>query len=181
MGFLDAFKVKSRKNEDVPGDNTEQNTEHSTEQKNVAPSDDTNSESGGQTSKPSSEKESTLVDENLMKNPTPSNGAEKEPASRDTPTPVHDDSNRELVTQEPLDKQPTTEEKREDDDAGTPKDEEEYPNAWRLILISIALCLCVFCVALVCTASLLYLNVQIELTPNSLGQHYYCNSNSQDH
>jgi hypothetical protein len=174
MGFLDAFKVNSRKDADVPGDKAE----HNTEQNNVTPNDETYSESVGQTSKPSSEKESTLVDEPLMRNATPNNDTEKELASRDTPTPVRNDSDRELVTQEPLDKQPTPEEKKEDGDAETPKDEEEYPTAWRLTLISIALCLCVFCVALVCSTSLLYLDVHIQLTPNLLGQHYHCNSNS---
>jgi hypothetical protein len=174
MGFLDALKVRSRKDADVPGDKSE----HNTEQNNVTPNDDSHSESVGQTSKPSSEKESTLVDEHLTRNATPNNDTDKELASRDTPTPVHNDSNRELVTQDPLDKQPTPEEKKEDDGAETPKDEEEYPNAWRLTLISIALCLCVFCVALVCTTSWLYLDAHIQLTPNPLGQHYHCNSNS---
>lgn len=155
MGFLDRFKAKFRKEADVTGENTEHNTEH----KNVAPNDDTLSQSGGQTSKPSSEKESTLVDEPLMRNSTPNDDTEKELASRDTPTPVHNDSNRELVPKEPLDKQPTQEEKKEDGDAETTEDEEEYPSAWRLTLISIALCLCVFCVALVCTARLLYLMI----------------------
>lgn len=150
MGFLDAFKAKSPKEADVPVDKTEQNTEHKTEHNNVTPNDDTHSQSGGQTSKPSSEKESTLVDEPLTRNSTPFGGTEKELASRDTPTPVHNDSSKELVPNEPLDKQPTQEEKKEDGDAETPEEEEEeYPNAWRLSLISIALCLCVFCVALV--------------------------------
>ena len=158
MGFLDAFKAKSPKEADVPVDKSEHNTEHNTENKtehktehnNAAPNDDTHSQSGGQTSKPSSEKESTLVDEPLTRNSTPFDGTEKELASRDTPTPVHNDSSKELVPNEPLDKQPTQEEKKEDGDAETPKEEEEeYPNAWRLSLISIALCLCVFCVALV--------------------------------
>ncbi|KGO68103.1 Major facilitator superfamily domain, general substrate transporter [Penicillium italicum] len=140
MGFLDAFKSKYPKGEDVSGDNTEH--------KSVTPNDDIHSQSGGQTSKPCSEKEGTLVDESLMRNWTPHNDSEKELANRDTPTPVHNDSNRELVPNEPLDKQPTQEDKKEDGDTDTPEEEGEYPNAWRLTLISIALCLCVFCVAL---------------------------------
>ncbi|KAJ5932033.1 hypothetical protein N7516_006522 [Penicillium verrucosum] len=157
MGFLDAFKAKSPKEADVPVDKTEHKTEHSTEHNNAVPNDDTHSQAGGQTSKPSSEKESTLVDEPLRRNSTPIDGTEKELASRDTPTPVHNDSSKELVPNEPFDKQPTQEEKKEDSDAKTPgeeeeeqeqEEEEEYPNAWRLTLISIALCLCVFCVAL---------------------------------
>ena len=167
MGFLDAFKAKFPKKADVPVDKTEHNTEHNntehnnTEHNNVAPNDDTHSQPGGQTSKPSSEKESTLVDEPLRRNSTPINGTEKELANRDTPTPVHNDSSKELVPNKPDDKQPTQEEKKEDGDAETPgeeqEEEEEYPNAWRLTLISIALCLCVFCVALVRTTRLLYL------------------------
>ncbi|KAJ5791007.1 uncharacterized protein N7518_008018 [Penicillium psychrosexuale] len=144
MGFLNAFKAKFRKEGDVPGDKTEHNTEH----KNVAPNDDTHSQSSGQTSKPPSEKESTLVDEPLMRNTTPNDDTKSELASRNNPTPVHNDSNRELVPKKPFDEQPTEEEQKEDSDAETPEDEEEYPNAWRLTMISIALCLCVFCVAL---------------------------------
>lgn len=163
MGLLDAFKAKSPKEADIPVDKTEHKTEHSTEHNNAVPNDDTHSQAGGQTSKPSSEKESTLVDEPLRRNSTPIDGTEKELASRDTPTPVQNDPSKELVPNEPLDKQPTQEEKKEDGDAKTPgeeeeqEEEEEYPNAWRLTLISIALCLCVFCVALVCTVKLLYL------------------------
>lgn len=160
MGFLDAFKAKSPKEADVPVDKTEHKTEHKTENNNehnnVAPNDDTHSQSGGQTSKPSSEKESTLVDEPLRRSSTPIDGTQKEFASRETPTPVHNDSSKELVPNEPFDKQPTQEEKKEDGGAETPEEEEEYPNAWKLFLISIALCLCVFCVALVCTVRLLY-------------------------
>lgn len=152
MGFLDAFKAKSPKEADVPVDKTEHKTEHKTENNNehnnVAPNDDTHSQSGGQTSKPSSEKESTLVDEPLRRSSTPIDGTQKEFASRETPTPVHNDSSKELVPNEPFDKQPTQEEKKEDGGAETPEEEEEYPNAWKLFLISIALCLCVFCVAL---------------------------------
>jgi hypothetical protein len=152
MGFLDAFKAKSSK-VDVPGENTEQKPEH----KNVAPKHDTHSQSD-QTSKPSSEKESTLVDEPL-RNSSANDDTDKELAS--TRTPVHNaemngDSTQELAPKGTFDK-PTEDEKKEDSDAETPREEEEYPNAWRLTLISIALCLCVFCVALVCTASLLNL------------------------
>lgn len=30
------------------------------------------------------------------------------------------------------------------------EDQGQYPSSWRLVLITIALCLCVFCVSLVC-------------------------------
>ena len=155
MGFLDAFKAKFRKEGDVPGDKTEHNTGH----KDVAPNDDTHSQSEGQTSKPPSEKDSTLLDEPLIRNTSPNDDTDNELASRNNPTPVYNDSNRDLVPKEPFDAQPTEEEKKEDSDAETPEDEEEYPNAWRLTMISIALCLCVFCVALVRTARILYLMI----------------------
>ncbi|KAJ5824851.1 Major facilitator superfamily domain general substrate transporter [Penicillium robsamsonii] len=146
MGFLDAFKAKSPK-ADVPGDKAE----HKTEDKEVAPDHDTHARSEVQTSKPSSEKESTLVDEPL-RNLTPYADTEKELANRDTPTPVHNaemngDSTQELSPKGIFEK-PTQEEKKENGDTETPQDEEEYPSAWKLTLISIGLCLCVFCVSL---------------------------------
>ncbi|KAJ5171101.1 uncharacterized protein N7500_003884 [Penicillium coprophilum] len=149
MGFFDALKAKFPK-ADVP-DNAEQNTVVNTEDKNMAPDHDAHVQSGGRTSKPSSEKASTLVDEPL-RDSTPNPDADKELASRDTPTPVHyaeinGESTQELAPKGTFDK-PTQEEKKGDNDAETPVDEEEYPNAWKLTLISIALCLCVFCVAL---------------------------------
>ena len=36
-----------------------------------------------------------------------------------------------------------------DPNTETKQPDQEYPSAWRLVLITIALCLCVFCVALV--------------------------------
>ncbi|KAJ5502678.1 Major facilitator superfamily domain general substrate transporter [Penicillium fimorum] len=146
MGFLDVFKAKSPK-ADVPEDKAE----HKTEDKEVALDHDTHSQSGAQTPNPSSDKESTLVDE-ALRSSTPYADTEKELASCDTPTPVHNaekngDPTQELSPKGTFDK-PTEEEKKEDDDAETAQDEEQYPTAWKLMLISIGLCLCVFCVAL---------------------------------
>ena len=96
-------------------------------------------------SKPSSEKESTLVDENV----------------RDLATAV--DTNKETIPNEgsnegsdrnDTEKETTKEEAKtlSDDNAENKsvEPEPEYPTAFRLLLITIALCLCVFCVALVC-------------------------------
>lgn len=53
-----------------------------------------------------------------------------------------DDTNREQTTSE------STEDEKDEKD-----EEEEYPSGWRLTLITIGLCLCVFCTALVCNAA----------------------------
>ncbi|CAG8086237.1 unnamed protein product [Penicillium olsonii] len=55
------------------------------------------------------------------------------------------DLDAELVNVEISDREPP---KEEDDDDDEKDDPEQYPSAWKLILITIALCLCVFCVAL---------------------------------
>lgn len=105
---------------------------------------------------PSGEKEITLLDHpstntsfsdamnpdvkvNSSRGPSPEhNGGSNEP----------DMENKELVTNHGNDEEFTNEKEGESDDE---KDEEEqYPNAWKLFLITVALCLCVFCVALVC-------------------------------
>lgn len=96
-------------------------------------------------SKPSSEKESTLVDESVgnltmaedtNKETIPNKGTNEESSRNDT------------------EKETTKEEAKtsSDDDAEnkSAEPEPEYPTAFRLLLITIALCLCVFCVALVC-------------------------------
>lgn len=58
-------------------------------------------------------------------------------------------------------------------------DDIEYPTAWKLVLVSIALCLAVFCMALVwsnrCRAS-----STIE-TDRKTGQHHYCDGNPANH
>ncbi|KAJ5305715.1 hypothetical protein PENANT_c041G09073 [Penicillium antarcticum] len=151
------FNFKSSKEANVPDANVPEET------KNASATDvrHTPSPSPGQTSKPSSEKESTLVDESV-RNSTYHEDSEKElvaPSPAPTPEPIlHEkkDSipNEEVptektpkddVTKEDSDKEVATEEK---DAAETPNDEEEYPSAWRLALITIGLCLCVFCLAL---------------------------------
>jgi hypothetical protein len=105
--------------------------------------------------KPSSEKESTLVDEPI-RNSTAAEDTNKE-TTRDNPPPEvvpNEDSNKESVVTNDTEKEATKEEDKissNDDADNTDKEPEpEYPTAFRLVLITIALCLCVFCVALVC-------------------------------
>lgn len=107
---------------------------------------DTQSQSKDQNSKPSSEKESTLVNEPI-RDSTPDN-TNKEPAGDDSPQEVipNTDSNKEPVPKEGA----QVEETKESVEGEEKQDDTEYPSAWRLLLITIALCLCVFCVALVC-------------------------------
>jgi hypothetical protein len=110
----------------------------------------------GQTSKPSSEKESILVDE-LVRGSTFNEDSDKElvnPSPAPTPEPVlHDNKDsapNEKATKEEAPKEDSTKEvTTEDKDETETPDEEEYPTTWRLVLITIGLCFCVFCVALV--------------------------------
>jgi hypothetical protein len=122
----------------------------------------TPSPSPDQTSKPSSEKESTLVDEPI-RNSILNEDSEKELVSPSpgpqTPEPIlhenkdstpneegpREETPKENGPKEDSDKEVATEAK---DEPETP-DEEEYPSAWKLTLITIGLCFCVFCVALV--------------------------------
>jgi len=153
------FKAKAPKEADVPGDNAPvENVPATTlpEIKTEASDTDAHSQTPGQTSKPSSEKESTLVNEPL-RNSTANDEPEKKELGTNvspSPSPVPNlelnDPNKESVTKEASDKESTQEERKEGGDTETSGDEEEYPNGWKLSLITIALCLCVFCLALVC-------------------------------
>ncbi|KAJ5787776.1 Major facilitator superfamily domain general substrate transporter [Penicillium paradoxum] len=150
MGFFNAFKPKSPKEADGSEVQIEPKTEDKLDKNDIS-YNNTYSQSGGQISTLSSIEETSFVDE-PPGSPTSKNDTEKEPASRDSPTPVQNEEvnedSEDVVPSAALDTEPTQEEKEEDSDTETPKDEEEYPNAWRLTLITIALCLCVFCVAL---------------------------------
>ncbi|KAF3399802.1 Efflux pump roqT [Penicillium rolfsii] len=95
-------------------------------------------------SKPPSEKESTLVDEPI-RDSTVGEDTNKEM------TPAREDSNKESVPQNDTEKEAVKVEEQigSDDDTDHAKEPQlEYPTAFRLLLITIALCLCVFCVAL---------------------------------
>ena len=61
-------------------------------------------------------------------------------------------SDKETAVKDNAEKEVKDEENKEDSDIDGEKNDEpeiEYPAAWRLVLITIALCFCVFCVALV--------------------------------
>lgn len=132
-------------------------------------------------SKPSSEKESTLVDEPI-RDSTVAEDTNKE-------TTANEDSNKESVPKNDTEKETAKDEDKSgsDDDADQAKEPEpEYPTALRLLLITIALCLCVFCVALV--RHLLAISNMIILGRSCLqyleivciGQHNHCNGHPQD-
>lgn len=77
-----------------------------------------------------------------------------ESAKNDSPKEVNpnEDSNRETAVKDNADKEVKDDEYKADSDVDGEKSQEpeiEYPSAWKLVLITIALCFCVFCVALV--------------------------------
>ncbi|KAJ6087930.1 hypothetical protein N7467_006844 [Penicillium canescens] len=144
------FNFKSSKEANVPEE---------TNNASLADVRHTPSPSPGQTSKPSSEKESTLVDEPI-RNSILNEDSEKEIVSPSpgphTPEPIlHENKDstpnekdpkeepKENVPKEDSDKEVATEAKGE-----TETPDEEYPSAWKLTLITIGLCFCVFCVSL---------------------------------
>lgn len=107
-------------------------------------------------SKPSSEKESTLVEEPRDSTTTPVDTS-KETASSPSPEAVpNEDSNKESLSRSGADKEASDTDLKgelmnnnEESNEDNPLDDTNFPSAWRLLLITIALCLCVFCVALV--------------------------------
>lgn len=120
---------------------------------NRAESSDTDSNSQQEkNSKPSSEKESTLVNEPI-RDSTAADDSTKEAAGEDSPEVIpNQDSNKESVPQGESEKEAAKEEGQDNSSGDTnaePKDDAQYPSGWRLFLITVALCLCVFCTALV--------------------------------
>lgn len=128
---------------------------------NNAPSDsDSHSrpQSKGKSSRAASEK-STLIEEPRSPR-TPNAAAEdtnKETTSSESPKQKeaipneHEDSNKETAAKDETEKEVKAGENKEDSDTDGEKSEDpvvEYPAAWRLTLITIALCFCVLCVAL---------------------------------
>lgn len=62
------------------------------------------------------------------------------------------------------------------------EDESEYPARWRLGLITIALCLSVFCMALVCCFTpYSYLGGAVLSKFLVVGQHHYCHRDPSNH
>jgi len=108
--------------------------------------------------KPSSEKESTSLE--ASRDTAAGRDTDKEAANNgnandhanDWPDAVQD-SYKEAVPRRDEGQETSNPEEPNDSGASSadPKeiDETEYPSGWRLFLITVALCLCVFCVALV--------------------------------
>lgn len=106
-------------------------------------------------SKPSSEKESTLVDEPIRDSTAPEDTNAETTSENQAPEVIpNEDANQESVGKNETEKEAAKDEDKSssEDDAENKTDEPEpeYPTALRLVLITIALCLCVFCTALVC-------------------------------
>ncbi|KAJ5639006.1 uncharacterized protein N7484_006868 [Penicillium longicatenatum] len=101
-------------------------------------------------SSPSSEKESTLVDEPTRDATAPDDTNKEATTDSSREADLNENSEKELMPQNDSEKEASNmDEKSEDAKPGEePSDDTEYPKAWRLLLITIALCLCVFCVAL---------------------------------
>ncbi|KAJ5180031.1 hypothetical protein N7492_003241 [Penicillium capsulatum] len=106
---------------------------------------DAQSQSKGPDSKPSSEKESTLVNEPIQDSSTADQ--RKEAANNDAPKEAipNTESNKDSAPEEGA----QTKEVQEKAEGEVDQDDADYPSSWRLLFITIALCLCVFCVALV--------------------------------
>ncbi|KAJ5769666.1 hypothetical protein N7520_004225 [Penicillium odoratum] len=133
----------------TPFDKTEPPKEtHPALDKHVSDTD-TQSQHNG-TSKPSSEKESTLVDEPIRDTTAPDDTNKEATTVDPSREPVaNEDSQKELIPPHDSEQEASNpDEKSENDSPEKDTAEIEYPSAWRLVLITIALCLCVFCVAL---------------------------------
>ncbi|KAJ5973237.1 hypothetical protein N7481_010447 [Penicillium waksmanii] len=132
---------------------------------NNAPSD-TDSHSrpqfkGKASSKAASEK-STLIEEPRNSNASRTSNIRAEDTQKDTANGTtsttanetaknEEDSNKESAVKDNAEKEVKDDENKADSDVDGEKSHEpeiEYPAAWRLVLITIALCFCVFCVAL---------------------------------
>lgn len=102
-------------------------------------------------SKYSAEKESTLPGDPAAA-PAATNDTSKEAAGDDSPaTASNENSNKESESSGGSKEaaQDGEQSGSDDSDAEKKEDNTEYPSGWRLLLITIALCLCVFCTALV--------------------------------
>lgn len=102
-------------------------------------------------SKPSSEKESTLVDEPVRDTTAPDDTNKEATTDSSREGDLNENSEKELMPQNDSEKEASNLDGKNEDNKPDeePTDDTEYPSAWRLFLITIALCFCVFCVALV--------------------------------
>lgn len=142
---------------------------------NNAPSDtDSHSrpQSKGKASSKAASEKSTLIEESRNSNASRNSNiraedTQKEIANGATNTTAKDESSKEVKPNEDSNKEPASKdnaekevkdgENKSDSDVDGEKTQEpeiEYPSAWKLVLITIALCFCVFCVALVSTEDL---------------------------
>ncbi|KAJ5764605.1 hypothetical protein N7533_003286 [Penicillium manginii] len=136
---------------------------------NNAPSDtDSHSrpQSKGKASSKAASEKSTLIEESRNSNASRNSNiraedTQKEIANGTTNTTAKDESSKEVKPNEDSNKEPASKdnaekevkdgENKSDSDVDGEKTQEpeiEYPSAWKLVLITIALCFCVFCVAL---------------------------------
>ena len=78
-------------------------------------------------------------------------------------------------------KEPEVNEKRNSkaSNSGDDDDDFEYPTKWKLAIITLALCLSVFCMALV--SFIVRLDIALTTRLTSTGQHDHCNSYSSHH
>lgn len=141
-------------------------------------------------SQPPSEKESTLVDEPIRDSTAPEDTNKgmtgENHASEVAP---NEDSNKEPVVKNDTEKEAARDEDKNssDDDAENKANEPEpeYPTTFRLLLITIALCLCVFCVALVCHPLPVWNAIALQsltiLEIACVGQHNHRNSHPENH
>lgn len=110
------------------------------------------SESKEQNSNFSTGQADTSADEPST-NPAAFHDSSKETAGNKSPETVpNEDSNKESVPNGGSQENAQEGEQSGSDDTDAEKkeaDDHEYPSGWRLLLITIALCLCVFCTALV--------------------------------
>ncbi|CAI7630680.1 unnamed protein product [Penicillium pancosmium] len=132
---------------------------------NNAPSDtDSHSrpQSKGKASSKAASEKSTLIEEPRNSNASRTSNIRAEDTQKETANGTasttadetaknEEDSNKESAVKDNAEKEVKDDENKADSDVDGEKTQEpeiEYPAAWRLVLITIALCFCVFCVAL---------------------------------
>lgn len=120
-------------------------------------------------SKYSAEKESTSPGDPAAA-PAATNDTSKEAAGDDSPeTASNENSNKESESSGGSKEAAQEGEQSGSDDADAEKEEDntKYPSGWRLLLITIALCLCVFCTALVRCVSQFIPKTLIDISPRT--------------
>lgn len=135
---------------------------------------DGQSQQNDRSPKPSSEKESTLFSQSIRDSTAPDDtNKETTPIDSSMPSIPNNDSNKESLPRQDSEKEassPTDSSEKDSEKDNSPEQEIEYPSPFRLILITIALCLCVFCVALVSANWLWekYLHIRLTLPARTI-------------